>query len=318
MALDHLQSSKAVALGDGPRASKKLDYIRRTGDYARKQDAKNVIAWEGNIPSQFSCIDEFLTCAEWHERKNGTIYREVEFALPEELTPSEQVRLAQDIVSQFTERDLDGVTFLITPYAAAIHNRGGKNPHVHLVRAERHMIRGADYSDKDQAAFFKRQNTKTHEKGGLFKLENTSGFRRTVLAWERQTFENISNDHLEQAGRSERVDMRSYAARGLDIVPQKHTGHQVGSVAVVFHLKNCRAGAWTADDSNSAQRTNCAVESSVVALFSLSSGTCLPAACILFNALKALFLKSKKITEGHAKRETVIFIYFIKQALSLW
>jgi len=229
MALDHLQSSKAVALGTGPRASKKLDYIRRTGDYARKLDAQNVVAWEGNIPPQFSGIDEFLTGAEYHERKNGTVYREVEFALPEELDPSEQVALAEDIVSQFTERNLEGV-ILITPYAAAVHNCGGKNPHVHLVRAERHMISGADYSAKDQAGFFKRQNKKAPEKGGLFKLENTSAFRRSVLAWERQTFETISNDHLERAGRSERVDMRSYADRGLDLAPQRHEGPKARAV----------------------------------------------------------------------------------------
>ncbi len=223
MPLPHLHSSPAVALGSGPRASKKLNYIRRTGEYSGKPDAKNVVEWSGNVPGQFADIDEFLLCAEHHERKEGTVYREIEFALPEELDLQQQIDLARDIVRQFTERDLDGVT-LITPYTAAIHNHGGKNPHVHLVRAERHMISGADYSAKDQAGFFKRQNKKSPEKGGLFKLENTRKFRKEVLAWERQTFEEMTNSHLEFAGRDERVDMRSYADQGLNIIPQIHEG----------------------------------------------------------------------------------------------
>lgn len=225
MALDHLQSSQAVALGTGPRASKKLNYIRRSGEYSYKSDAKNTVSWEGNIPSQFDGIDDFLLHAEFHERKNGTIYREVEFALPNELDRQQRIELAEDIVRQFTDRQLDGGgAKILTPYCAGIHNIDGHNPHVHLVRAERHVQIGVNYEHPDKARFFKRQNKKSPEKGGLFKLENTDRFRKSVLAWERQTFESITNSHLEAAGLDVRIDMRSYKDRGIDKIPQIHEG----------------------------------------------------------------------------------------------
>jgi len=231
MALDHLHSSQAVALGTGPRASRKLDYIRRSGEYSYKPDASNTVTWEGNVPSQFDGIDDFLLHAEFHERKNGTIYREVEFALPIELDPEQRIALAQDIVNQFTDREVDnGGPKILTPYAAAIHNLEGDNPHVHLVRAERHIMPGVSYSPKDKAGFFKRQNKKNPEKGGLFKLENTNKFRKDVLGWERQTFESITNSHLEAMGLDVRIDMRSYKERGLDRVAQVHESPKARAV----------------------------------------------------------------------------------------
>lgn len=225
MALEHLESSQAVALGTGPRASKKLNYIRRSGEYSYKDDAPDTVSWEGNIPSQFDGIDDFLLHAEFHERKNGTIYREVEFALPIELNREQRIQLAKDIVNRFTDRCLDdNKTQILTPYAAAIHNLEGDNPHVHLVRAERHVQLQVNYQYPDKAGFFKRQNKKAPEKGGLFKLENTAKFRKEALLWERQHFELITNSHFEAAGLDVRIDMRSYKDRGLDKIPQIHEG----------------------------------------------------------------------------------------------
>lgn len=223
MPVPHLHSSQAVAVGEGPRASKKLDYIRREGEYSYKPDSGNIVFWEGNIPDQFNDIDDFLLHAEFHERKNGTIYREIEFALPRELDPQQRIELANEIVQRFTDRQVDnGGPKILTPFAAAIHNLEGGNPHVHLIRAERHITPEAHHSPKDKAGFFKRRNKKSPEKGGLIKLENTSKFRKEALKWERQEFEFITNNHLRAIGHDGDLDMRSYKDQGKNLIPQIH------------------------------------------------------------------------------------------------
>ena len=87
-------------------------------------------AWAKDNPRQY------WQAADEHERANGRLFREVEFALPVELGRHEQVKLARRFA-----QDLTGEERL--PYTLAIH-RGesrdpGKpdNPHCHLMISER-------------------------------------------------------------------------------------------------------------------------------------------------------------------------------------
>lgn len=60
-------------------------------------------------------------------RANGSLYREVEFALPKELSADERKALAVGFASQLADAAEAGKL----PYTLAIHKGGqdGKNPH---------------------------------------------------------------------------------------------------------------------------------------------------------------------------------------------
>ena len=59
--------------------------------------------------------------ADEHERANGRRFREVEFALPTELTRSERLEAAREFAHFLTDRER-------LPYTLAIHRGGGREP----------------------------------------------------------------------------------------------------------------------------------------------------------------------------------------------
>ena len=73
----------------------------------------------------------YWRAADEHERANGSLYREVEFALPKELSADERKALAVGFASQLADAAEAGKL----PYTLAIHKGGedGKNPHAHLM-----------------------------------------------------------------------------------------------------------------------------------------------------------------------------------------
>ncbi|WP_010189232.1 MobA/MobL family protein, partial [Sphingomonas sp. PAMC 26605] len=99
---------------------------------------------------------------------------------------------------------------------------GGEQPHVHLMFSERQV----DGIERGPDQYFKRANSKAPERGGAKKGYGPRAGERLSRAERaedlkalRGRWEGMANDHLARAGREERIDMRSYADRGLDIAP---------------------------------------------------------------------------------------------------
>ena len=101
--------------------------------------------------------------ADEHERANGRLFREVEFALPTELTRSERLEAAREFAHFLTDRER-------LPYTLAIHRGGGENPHCHLVISER----SNDGLERTAETWFKRYNGKAPEQGGARKCPTSS------------------------------------------------------------------------------------------------------------------------------------------------
>ena len=103
---------------------------------------------------------KYWEAADEHERANGRLYSEVQFALPKELGEAERRELA----GEFAERVCSGERL---PYTLAIHRGGanGENPHAHLMFSER----GNDGIERSGEQWFKRHNAKAPEKGGARK-----------------------------------------------------------------------------------------------------------------------------------------------------
>ena len=131
MAVFHLKASFG-SRASGQSARAKSDYIEREGRYEKDgeelehKEHGNMPEWAEDDPGAY------WEAADEHERANGRLYSELQFALPKELSEAERRELA----GEFAERVCSGERL---PYTLAIHRGGanGENPHAHLMFSER-------------------------------------------------------------------------------------------------------------------------------------------------------------------------------------
>ena len=145
----------------------------------------------------------YWEAADEHERANGRLYSEVQFALPKEFGEAERRELAVEFAERVCSQER-------LPYTLAIHRGGAnrENPHAHLMFSER----GHDGIERDAEQWFRRYNRKAPEKGGARKSRAAKAgdwLEKTRKAWEQ-----TANRALERAGRAERIDGRSLADCG--------------------------------------------------------------------------------------------------------
>lgn len=213
----------SMKVGKAGKAGPHAAYIAREGQYAsRLERGERLEATEaGNMPAWArSSPQEFWQAADANERANGTTYREMEIALPRELTPEQRARLVRDFVQQEIG-DRHAYQWAIhTPTAAD----GKEQPHVHLMFSERQT----DGIERDPEQYFKRYNGKNPERSGARKGygphagETLTREQRTAdLKDLRTRWSDMANRHLERAGRDERIDMRSHAERGTGLEPER-------------------------------------------------------------------------------------------------
>ena len=199
MPVYHLKAGFGSRAG-GQSAVAKSDYIEREGRYS--EDAEELEHKEhGNMPEWAEDDPQkYWEAADEHERANGRLYSEVQFALPKELGEAERRELAGEFAERVCSRER-------LPYTLAIHRGGanGENPHAHLMFSER----GHDGIERDAEQWFRRYNRQAPEKGGARKSRAAKAgdwLEKTRKAWEQ-----TANRALERAGRAERIDGRSLA-----------------------------------------------------------------------------------------------------------
>ena len=202
MAVFHLKASFGSRAG-GQSAAAKADYIEREGRYdGDRSELKH--SESGHMPewSEEEAPHAYWKAADEHERANGRLYSEVQFALPVELDEQQRRELAREFAQSLTGEER-------LPYTLAIHRGGrdGNNPHAHLMFSER----GNDGIERSVEQWFRRYNAKAPEKGGARKSRAAKAgdwLDKTRAGWERE-----ANRALERAGREERIDHRSLAER---------------------------------------------------------------------------------------------------------
>jgi hypothetical protein len=197
------------------------DYIAREGAYSslrsdevlEYKQAGNMPAWADHDPATF------WKAADEHERANGAVYREIEVALPRELSPEQRRELVADFIqAELGERHA---------YQFAIHNPnamldGGEQPHAHIMFSER----SRDGIERDPEQYFKRYNSKNPERGGC-KKSNTAKSdveRKAELVALRERWADCTNKHLEKHQHAARVDHRSLKEQGAEHTPERHLG----------------------------------------------------------------------------------------------
>ena len=79
------------------------DYIAREGNFGKYEDL--VHCESGNMPEWADNPKEFWRAAEEFERANGRIYREIEVAIPNELTAKQQIELNETHIDPIPTRN---------------------------------------------------------------------------------------------------------------------------------------------------------------------------------------------------------------------
>lgn len=212
MAIYHL-TAKTGSRSGGQSARAKADYIQREGKYARDMD-EVLHAESGHMPEFVERPADYWDAADLYERANGRLFKEVEFALPVELTLDQQKALASEFAQHLTGAER-------LPYTLAIHASGGENPHCHLMISERIN----DGIERPAAQWFKRYNGKTPEKGGAQKTEALKP--KAWLEQTREAWADHANRALERAGHDARIDHRTLEAQGIERLPGVHLGPNV-------------------------------------------------------------------------------------------
>ena len=286
MAVYHLKVGFGSRAG-GQSARAKNEYIEREGRYAADSEEREHVehghmpAWAQDDPHAY------WQAADAHERANGRLYSEVQFALPRELDAGGRRELA----GAFAERVCGGERL---PYTLALHKGEAEtpdkpdNPHAHLMFSER----GNDGIARSEEQWFKRHNPTAPERGGARKSRAAKA--GDWLDTTRQAWEQTANRALEQAGRAERIDGRSLPDRRdaahregdleraaeLSREPNVHLGpsrHRAGGGAAAREKRQqarrvARANAANADERDTARRQVERVEREIAAVGGAAEG----------------------------------------------
>ena len=200
MAIYHL-TAKTGSRSGGQSAAAHADYIAREGQYERGDDDDVVHRESGHMPDWAQADPRtYWAAADEHERANGRLFRDIEFALPKELSERQQVALAREFSASVTTGTGERL-----PYTLAVHHGEGENPHAHLMFSER----ANDGIARSAEQWFRRHNSKAPDQGGAKKSEATkpkAWLEQTRASWAEQ-----ANRALARAGCPEQIHAGSLA-----------------------------------------------------------------------------------------------------------
>lgn len=174
-----------VALAD-------FDYSKRKAsvDFAQIYAPENAPEWAQDRARLWQAVEDS------EKRKDAQLCREINLALPVELTPAERQALVVEFVqSEFVSKGMIA--------DLAIHHQNEANPHAHIMLTTRHI--GPDGFGQ-----------KAREWNDRAVIQNT-----------RKAWADIANVFLERAGHESRIDHRTLEAQGIDRPPQLHRGKTV-------------------------------------------------------------------------------------------
>lgn len=208
-----------VRVGSSGKGAAHAAYIAREDKYAAMLERGTGERLEhvehGNMPTWAKDrAMNFWEAADAYERKNGAVYREIEVALPRELTAEQRKELVRDFVRQEIG---DKHAYSVAIHCPRASLEKGEQPHAHIMYSERTI----DGIDRDPDQYFKRYNAKAPEKGGCQK--DSAGTQERLQA-TRQRWAEKQNEHLARHGHQVRVDHRSLKDQGIEREPERHLG----------------------------------------------------------------------------------------------
>ena len=193
------------------RAAEKLhdERLERDHDYRAKAGVvhSEILLPEG-APARWldrGCLWNEVEASE--RQRNAQLARDIEIALPRELSQAEAVRLARDFVrEQFVSRGM--VADLNVHWAMS--GDGEAQPHAHVMLTMRRVEPG--------------HGPEGQEDGTGFGLKERGWNSTELLRGWRERWAEVANERLCELGHDVRIDHRSYAEQGIELEPQ----HKIG------------------------------------------------------------------------------------------
>lgn len=216
------------------RAGDKVE-DRETGlthDFQRKSGVvHDEIMLCKNAPARFMDRETLWNEAQAAERqKDGQLFREVEVALPRELTRDQQIELVRDYCRE---------NFVSQGMCAdwALHDKLDGNPHAHIMLTMRGIDQNGRFLPKRRTQYALDENGEKIpilDKNGEQKIgkngrrmwkridkeTNDWNSQENAELW-RANWAKACNQYLPQ---DQRIDHRSFQRRGLDRIPMVHEG----------------------------------------------------------------------------------------------
>lgn len=211
----------AAAYRSGEKLTNEWDGI--THDYTKKGGVVySEILLPAHAPPEFSDRSTLWNSVEKIEKnRDAQLAREIEIALPAELNRDMQIKLVRAYV-----RD----AFIASGMCAdfSIHDKGDGNPHAHIMLTIRPLKGSGEWDAKCRKEYdLDGRGQRIPLPGGSFKSHrvNTTDWNDPGKAevW-RAAWADACNRALEQIGRPERIDHRSYIRQGVQKIPTVHMG----------------------------------------------------------------------------------------------
>lgn len=211
----------AAAYRSGTKLTNEWDGL--THDYTRKGGVVHAeIMLPAHAPPEFQDRSALWNSVEQIEKaKDSQLAREIEVALPVELTREQQLALIRSFVKD---------NFVSVGMCAdfAIHDKGTGNPHAHIMLTIRPLKESGEWAAKCRKVYdLDAQGNRIPDGKGGWKnhREDTVDWNdhKKAEVW-REAWETYANRALEAAGRPERIDRRSYKRQGIDKIPTVHMG----------------------------------------------------------------------------------------------
>jgi hypothetical protein len=239
-----------------------------THDYSHRKDVVwSEIVLPEHAPKRWLDRSTLWNEVEATERSSrAQLCREINVALPRELTRDEQVALARRYAKAFAAEGM------VVDWS--IHDKDGANPHVHLMlslrpstsegfgpkSANAYLVRNDAGEEREATAaelkqlggewqkVFKYKNGQqlTQQQAAALGLNPTKDRKsrapvqstRALTDWDskeklrewRKRWADMANVALEAHGSTERIDHRSNRERGVEFIPTIHEGPQVAAM----------------------------------------------------------------------------------------
>ena len=234
MAIYHC-SIKIISRGKGKsavaaaayRAGEKIvsEYDGRINDYTRKKGiAHTEIMLPDHAPIEYRDRAVLWNAVERIEKfKTAQLAREIQLALPKELSEIQNINLVREYVKQnFVDKGMCA--------DIAIHDTNKENPHAHIMLTMRPINLDGTWGDKQKKEYILNGNgEKIYDKNKRsYKCKSipTTDWNEQTKAEEwRSAWADIANTYLEKTNNTERIDHRSFERQGItDQLPTIHLG----------------------------------------------------------------------------------------------
>ena len=211
----------AAAYQSGDKLYSEYEHEWKSGDHLERIVHKEILL-PLNAPEKYrdrATLWNAVDAAE--EKSTAQTARRIIMALPKELTREQNIELIRNYCqTSFVDRGM------IADFA--VHDDEEGNPHAHVLLTMRSLNEHGEWNPKTRTEFVLDENGE--------RIQTANGkYKRRCVSWDgwndrgncehwRHEWEVMQNAALEQAGRTERVDMRSFARQGIELAPTVHLG----------------------------------------------------------------------------------------------